>query len=169
MKKIIFISSVILFLCCKNKTTDISSNEEHSDSVRMEKLKNAQKINDSIKIHSFKNCDETFEEFFKEFAKDSIFQVSRIKYPLKWKYLNDVTDNELTIELVKYGSFNYIDFTNDEVAYKNEYSKYSVDIDKSNEHILYTLHGIDNGIHVIYKFNLIEDCWYLVEILDEST
>ena len=161
--KIILISSVILLLSCKNKTTDISSKEKNSDSVKIEK------INDSTKTQSFKNCDETFEEFFGQFAKDSIFQVNRIKYPLKWKYLNDVTDEELTIELVKYGSFNYIDFTNDEEAYKNEYNKYSIDIDKNKDQVLYTLHGIDNGIYVIYKFNLIEDCWYLVEIEDEST
>ena len=42
-------------------------------------------------------------------------------------------------------------------------------IENLEEIVYYKLLGYDNGIHVSYRFELIDDCWLLVEILDEST
>ncbi|SNY94786.1 DUF4348 domain-containing protein [Flagellimonas pacifica] len=120
-------------------------------------------------IEMDKDCGEIFDAFFERFAKDSIFQRNRVKYPLEWFYYKDVTDKAPTMEIVEYGSSNYVDFTKDKEAFNNEYDKYEVEIEKKENHNLYKLLGIDNGIHVTYKFNLIDGCWYLVEILDEST
>ncbi|UOY08524.1 DUF4348 domain-containing protein [Muricauda sp. SCSIO 64092] len=127
------------------------------------------KENIEVPTEMAKDCDQTFDAFFERFAKDSIFQKNRVKYPMKWFYYEDVTDEKPTLELVENGSFDYVDFTKDKEAFNNEYDKYEIEIEKEENNNLYKLLGIDNGIHVTYKFSLIDGCWYLVEILDEST
>ena len=57
MRKIIWLSSIVLFLSCKNEVTEISSQEKNSDSVKIESLK---KNNELAETKSFKNCNETF-------------------------------------------------------------------------------------------------------------
>ena len=170
--KIILISSIILFLSCKNKTTDVNSKEKNSDSVKIEKIKNVEKTNNSTKTQSFKNCNETFEEFFEQFGKDSLFQKSRIVNPLRYlvsDYDYEMEKDTIGVELVDRKDYKYFNFSEDKYAMERETEKYTVDIEKLDSITKYRHLGYDNGIRYTYTFKLIDGCWYMIEILDEST
>ncbi len=166
--KIIIISSLIIFLSCKNKVADANPQKKPStESVNLEKTKN--KIEDYTKTQSFKNCNETFKKFLERFSKDSLFQKSRVKYPLKWSSLEDNESSKIIVDIISNNKYNYIDFTKDKDAMNNEYDKYEIDIEDLDSIMNYRLKGYDNGINITHKFKLIDDCWYMVEILDQST
>lgn len=113
-------------------------------------------------------CPVPFEVFFDRFGKDSVFQKSRVKFPLKWSYFGDDYE-KLIVKYVDIKEFFYIDFSEDKNAMERESGKYEVVIEKNNDEINYLLKGYDNGLYMTYAFKLIEECWYLVEIIDEST
>jgi len=164
--KIIIISSLILFLGCKNKISDLDSREKNSvDSVNLESNKVESEIKNYTKKQSGKDCNETFDSFFERFSKDSIFQKSRIKYPLKWYYLEDNESNKLSFDVInEIDDYDYIDFTSD-----NKSDKYDVVHEKKEKERSYILKGNDSGLFMTYKFRIIDGCWYMIEILDEST
>ena len=161
--KVIIISYLILFLLgCKNKFTNTDSQEKDSTvSANIEKTQ------------LFKSCNESFDEFFERFAKDSIFQKNRVKYP--FKYLSSEYDFEKrkdtinTEFILNKDNFSFIDFTEDKNAMDKEFDKYTVDIEDLDSIKNYRLNGYDNGIRITHKFKIIDGCWYMVEILDEST
>lgn len=102
--------------------------------------------------------------------KDSIFQKNHIKFPLRSAYYGGDAYDELIVEIIKTKEdFKYIDFTEDATAMQNETGKYTTEKIKSKNKVVYKLLGYDNGIMVSYKFEIINGCWTMVEILDEST
>ncbi|WP_026706556.1 DUF4348 domain-containing protein [Flavobacterium soli] len=116
------------------------------------------------------DCESDFDAFFKEFAKDSVFQKSHIKFPLSSAYYGGESYEELILDTIKTKEdFRYIDFTEDATAMQSETGKYTHEKIKSKNGLVYKLLGYDNGIMVSYKFEIINSCWTLVEILDEST
>lgn len=166
MKKVFIIILTIVFIGCVNiqKENNIN-NTSITDTLLMSK-------NDSEiePIDILTDCSLVFDEFFEKFSKDSLFQKRRVKYPLKTSYIEDVETGNLTTKLISNTyEYNYINFTKDKNAMDKEYDKYSVYIENLEEIVYYKLLGYDNGIHVSYRFELIDDCWLLVEILDEST
>lgn len=166
MKKVFIIILTIVFIGCVNiqKENNIN-NTSITDTLLMSK-------NDSEiePIAILTDCSLVFDEFFEKFSKDSLFQKRRVKYPLKTSYIEDVETGNLTTKLISNTyEYNYINFTKDKNAMDKEYDKYSVYIENLEEIVYYKLLGYDNGIHVSYRFELIDDCWLLVEILDEST
>ncbi len=129
--------------------------------------------NEDIEIFAemAKDCDQTFDDFFKRFAKDSVFQKSRAKYP--FKYVNrfhdyDTQKDTFEISLIPKKEFMFFDFSKDKTAINNLYDKYTIDIEYYDSIVNYKWLGYDNGIRVTHIFKLIDNCWYLVEILDES-
>jgi hypothetical protein len=161
---IIFLIVGLLFLSCKNKvsSTDIIENDSII-SVNIEEIK------DFVEMQSNKNCGQTFDDFFEQFAKDSLFQNSRVKYPLKESYYEDLESSEITINMVSPSKYHYIDFKEDKNAMDREFDQYQVIIEKiDNKNVYYKNVGVDNGINIIYKFKLIDGCWYMIEIEDKS-
>lgn len=158
MRKLILILCLIPFLGCKNKLADTSSQENDSTaSVSIESIKNKEQTRD---------CKQTFEEFFERFSRDSIYQKSRVKYPFKWSYLEDNESNEMTVDILNsIDDYDYIDFTSD----KDESGKYETIIERKEKQVNYILKGKDNGLLMNHIFKVIDGCWYMVEILDEST
>ena len=70
-------------------------------------LFNSCKENDRIKedVNTSENIDEDFNIFLEKFNRDSIFQISRINFPLKVIERNDenlLEETEKTIELKEY-------------------------------------------------------------------
>lgn len=163
---------LILFINCKDNKKDIPL--KRIDSIdNVESTKEKLSKDDSLALDISENCNKTFEEFFENFAKDSLFQKNRVKYPIKLingYYDFDKRKDTTSIELIlNKNKFNYIDFTKDKNAMDKEYDKYSVSIENLDSITNYKLNGYDNGIRVNFKFKLINGCWFLVEILDEST
>ncbi|UOY06615.1 DUF4348 domain-containing protein [Muricauda sp. SCSIO 64092] len=124
--------------------------------------------NEDIEIFTemAKDCDQTFDDFFKRFARDSTFQKTRVKFPLRLSYYKDVLDDSLSIDVIKKSSYSYIDLRENNPMVGNDYE---VSFEENGNQMDYYLTGIDNGILITYVFKQNENCWYLVEILDEST
>jgi hypothetical protein len=115
-------------------------------------------------------CLQDFEQFFEEFAKDSIFQKEHVKFPFKYYFHEDIMSDKFSIEIVKSKIFyKFIDFTKDQKAMESEYDRFTVEKNETKDTVIYKRIGYDNGINIEYKFNLINGCWYLISITDTST
>ncbi|MFH6945239.1 DUF4348 domain-containing protein [Flavobacterium sp. FlaQc-50] len=123
-----------------------------------------------VKEISNKNCISDFETFFKKFAKDSVYQKRMIAYPLKSQYYGEDSYEELKTELIRNESeFRYINFADDSKAMNSKTGKFTIKKKTTKNKVIYTRFGYDNGIYISYEFNLINGCWYLVKIKDESS
>lgn len=72
--------------------------------------------------------------------------------------------------MVSESDYHYMDFREDQNAMNREYDQYKIVIEKIDENNIYYKNvGIDNGINIIYKFKLIDRCWFMIEIEDKST
>lgn len=170
--KFVVITLIIFGLCsCKNETKQqkvnsntITLNDENS------KDDSQKEGNSTISNVIVKDCNQTFEEFFEHFSRDSTFQKSRVKYPLKFLYNDYEIDSIIVVKkIMSKNDYKYLDFTDDKNAMNKESEKYTVDIEKLDSIIKYRHLGYDNGIMDTFTFKQIDGCWYMVEILDEST
>lgn len=113
--------------------------------------------------------DSSFKDFFMKFSRDSLFQISRIQFPLKYSYFEEYNDS-LMVERIEIKDWNYIDFEDDSMAYKNNEDAYQIRfIEKGRDSVEYLRKGIDNGINMSYTFKRIVSQWFLVEIVDRSS
>ncbi|MDR1631800.1 MAG: hypothetical protein LBR97_02790 [Dysgonamonadaceae bacterium] len=153
-RKMIFTFLTILLVCsCKNNSQakiEISNLSKDTTSliVEMQKM-------------------EDFQSFLTNFQHDSVFQINRVKFPIKYYIYESGSymDN----------SGNVIDLHNREVIinkddweYQN-FVEYKKIISKTNENEYnLELQIEDTGVSVNYIFKINNNQWYLVEIVDES-
>lgn len=156
MKRAFLLFALIsLFLNCK---------EEKKNEIKPKK-KGTEK---NIQVEE--ECLQDFEQFFQQFAKDSIFQKEHVKFPFKYYFHEDIMSDNFSTEIIKSNSFyKYIDFTKDQKAMEYEYDRFTVEKIETKDTVIYKRIGYDNGINIQYKFNLIDGCWYLISITDTST
>jgi hypothetical protein len=69
------------------------------------------KNNGDVGSRSIKQ-DSSFEDFFTQFSRDSLFQISRIQFPLNYSYFEGYNDS-LLVERIEQKDWNYIDFGDD--------------------------------------------------------
>ena len=163
---------VLIMLAAFSCKQEPHNKEASSNAIEPPNSYKKVEANEDIEIFAemAKDCDQTFDDFFKRFARDSIFQKNRVKYPMKESYIESLDPTIIKVDSITYKDYVYLDFTKDEEALNNKYGKYTIETEKINDSLIhYFWFGYDNGIHVTYKFSLIDGCWYLVEILDEST
>ena len=115
------------------------------------------------------NVDDSFETFFEYFNKDSLFQISRIDFPitvmeLDWK--NDYADIEMIIELKDY---HVLDLTYDKSYELRESDKYTQETLLDENKAIIKIRGIDNGIYSDYEFEKNKGKWKLKTWNDSST
>jgi len=103
---------------------------------------------------------EDFDTFFKKFKLDSVFQVSRIKFPLKLTISSDDGD---TTRFIPKSSWKYISFTASKKE-KGIIKKIHVKADEVN--VQYTIE--DSGIEVEHFFFNVNGKWWLTFAKDES-
>ncbi|MBQ4821909.1 DUF4348 domain-containing protein [Aquimarina sp. MMG016] len=139
-------------------------------------LKEDHKENSTIKpkIVQLKpyHCDMDFKSFFTKFSSDSIFQIRRIKFPLK-NISYDIYGEDQTTPIEDFTapeSFSFMDFSVDHKAMDKEVDAYKVEIEKKKDDFyVYHIIGIDNGIMVDFGFKKENGCWLLIYIEDFST
>lgn len=112
--------------------------------------------------------DDNFNDFIKKFSSDSIFQLSRISFPLKTKMYDIDNERDTIIFLEKHG-FELMDFRKKKSEGKYDQWEQKIVVDKSNTSAKIEIRGIDNGIMVDYLFEKDKDGWMLVGIEDNST
>jgi hypothetical protein len=139
--KNILITSVLVFslISCLNK---------HKNDVI---LNNDQNIN-----------KENFDIFFKRFNNDSVFQISRIIFPLN-NEIYDFESDKFFKEKIKQENWKYFNFATLSKKYITTLDKIKEDEVKLNIQI------VDTGVNIDYFFTFKSNKWVRVKIVDQST
>ena len=99
--------------------------------------------------------------FIEKFSLDSLFQESRVVFPLKKKFLNE--NLKLVEKLVE-----AVDWWRVILEATDDYSMRYFENKKGSQGIV-ELRGKENGISITYIFELKRGEWYLVGMEDLST
>lgn len=134
-KFLIIITSLFLYSCDKREINRISESNKR------------------------KNIIEDFDRFYDKFHKDSIFQISRIKFPLDGAKFD--SGEEMKWSINNWTMLKTRIFDVDTTEFKVEFKK--------NKDSFYEKFWIENsGFWGEYKFRLIENKWYLVYAVDHN-
>lgn len=113
-------------------------------------------------------CTKDFNVFFDRFGSEQSYQMEHIRFPLAFSFPSD--DYDRTIDtLISRKDYRFIDFSQDKNALSNETDKFTASIDKRADKMIYFRQGYDNGILIAYEFAMIDGCWKLIKITDDST
>lgn len=147
------IALFVLFSSCGNTTeTNIKqTNNKQTDSTSLV-------LNEKV--------DNDFHEFITKFSTDTAFQLSRTKFPLKigWHEI----DRDTVIFRTK-SDFEFIDFRTKKFTGPIDQWEQNIVIDNKNKSATIQIRGVDNGIFIDYKFNMVDGAWLFTEIDDSST
>ncbi|MFC0779113.1 hypothetical protein [Flavobacterium sp. HJSW_4] len=110
--------------------------------------------NDSLAKPIKKELPENFDEFNKKFHSDSLFQVSRVDFPIEGKHVSGFDQHEWTR---KNWEFQVI-----LVADKTEIEEYQHSLTKTDTLITERFWIPDSGFEVERKFKLINNKWFLI-------
>lgn len=106
-----------------------------------------------------KSSAEDFESFYTKFHKDESFQMSRIKFPLEGKMVDESGDTKWTKQNWLMMKVKIYDI--DKKKYKVEYKK-----SKSSFYQKFWIEG--SGFGAEYRFELLNNKWYLMYALDQN-
>ncbi|WP_316632922.1 DUF4348 domain-containing protein [uncultured Flavobacterium sp.] len=157
----LFLLTSFLFFNCKDDTT------------KPEITKIGSKKNEK---QTPKVIDENFEVFLDKFNRDSVFQISRVKFPLKVKEIDLETMAELDknrsdfkeITILK-SKYTKLDFTYPKDALTREFDRYTQKIKTKNNITIVEIRGVDNGIYSDFYFEKINGKWFLKTWKEQST
>ncbi|MFC4818477.1 DUF4348 domain-containing protein [Flavobacterium sp. GCM10023249] len=113
------------------------------------------------------NINENFDDFLKKFNQDSVFQMSRIVFPLKITTLND--DFEPIQETIDKKEYVTMDFTYPKEAQTRELDRYTQKTKEAKDTAVIEIRGIDNGILTDIIFEKKNGKWHLKTWNDQST
>ena len=142
--RLFFLSIFILCYGCKNESKK-----------PIEKLTIAKTPKQEI-------LDEDFNEFFELFNKDSIFQITRVEFPIKVKEINA----DFEVEDVVISKSDYLVINLKPKSDNNDYTLKTI-VFKNKATI--QIRGIGNGIMKDMFFEKVSKQWKLVTWIDEST
>ena len=112
------------------------------------------------------NDKENFNTFLDKFVADSAFQMSRIKFPVKFVTMDFDTYQQVDTVIEK-GKWNYDPIYLQEEKQSQIYDNFDMRLRDTDERI-FSWHGIRNGINIHYYFKRIDGKWYLVAFEDTS-
>lgn len=160
MKKVIkYLSFTLLMLVIINckKNTELIEKTDISKSKKEISVK-----------ETAKNIDENFNTFLEVFSKDSLFQISRVKYPLIQKEWIDPEKG--TVEkLITKKTYEILDFTYPKDALTREFDRYTQKIKTNKNKTVIEIRGVDNGIYSDYFFEKLNGKWMLISCSEQST
>jgi hypothetical protein len=146
-----FASLTTLLLCCKNATNTGTADKHQENKGNI--------ISPGV--------DKDFNTFLTYFSKDSVFQISRIAFPLKVEELELNDSLEMIEKVLEREDHQHMDFSPPkfESNLDNYTQKVRVDKDKATIEI----RGIDNGLLIDYIFEKRNNRWMLITWTDSST
>jgi hypothetical protein len=157
MKAILFYCCVFSFIALFESCLGTPPSEEF---IQHSTVNYYEEIPKGILMYDFLD-NETFESFIEKFSLDSLFQESRVVFPLKKKFLNEnLKEVEKLVEAVDWWRV-ILEATDD-------YSMRYFENKKGSQGIV-ELRGKENGISITYIFELKRGEWYLVGREDLST
>lgn len=108
--------------------------------------------------------NEDFNVFLDRFIADSLFQLDRIKFPLKSQQWDS---DEVDSTRIGKGNWKTVRLFWGEEYRPQIYDNFKREMRDTDER-LFCWEGIENGINVEYRFNRINGQWYLTEFNDFS-
>jgi hypothetical protein len=157
MKKTIIILTILLNGCGTKTADTVTDNKK--DSITQDP--------DKVVPTTLVNEGEDFNEFFKRFTTDSLFQIERVKFPwtmMIWELDEDAPKKELTNkEEWRFSSFHY-----DESYATRQIDAYTQETKIYADSAKIELRGVDNGIHIDFEFHRINGQWTMVSEKDYS-
>lgn len=114
-----------------------------------------------------RNVDSNFETFLSLFNKDSLFQVSRIVFPLKVKELELGDPSEMLDKSINKEEHRKLDFSLPE--FKDSIDNYTQNIRLEKNNATIEIRGVDNGIIMDVFFEKKNGKWMLISWTDSST
>lgn len=144
-RKFFICFSLVLFSC--KESDDIAKQNE---------------ISPKSTLYKSSISKENFDVFFSKFSSDSLFQSSRIKFPLRNEiYNSDTNGYEVSnIHIEKWKFFNIKKLPSNYIRKlsNKDVFKYVLNIQI-----------LDTGVNVDYIFMALNEKWILVNIIDSST
>ncbi|NOS91759.1 MAG: DUF4348 domain-containing protein [Cyclobacteriaceae bacterium] len=107
---------------------------------------------------------EVFNDFLARFISDSLFQLGRVKFPLKSQQWNS---GEVDSARIEKNNWKMVRLYWGEEYIPQIYDNFKREMRDTDER-LFCWEGIDNGINVEYRFNRIKGKWYMTEFSDFS-
>ncbi|UTA66525.1 DUF4348 domain-containing protein [Emticicia sp. 21SJ11W-3] len=105
--------------------------------------------------------EESFDDFFHRFSRDSVYQNSRIKFPLL-VIIDDIDEKEQ--KLITQKDWGFFDIA------KLSKPKYIQTVEKINSQEYHlTIQMEDTGVYVVYVFKREKNSWMLTQMIDSST
>jgi hypothetical protein len=111
---------------------------------------------------SSQTTKENFNSFIYQFIGDSLYQLDRIKFPLRSRR----ADSE-DYGTIKRENWKMVRLFGTEEYKAQLYDNFKGELRDTDERLL-TWEGIENGVSVQYKFSRIDGLWYLTECNDFS-
>jgi hypothetical protein len=155
-RKYLYLILILAFLGCK------------LESRKVETEKSTESKKETIQIKIPENVDNDFKVFLYYFSKDSIFQISRVNFPLKVMEVNQnntLEQIEMTIQKKEYTK---LDFEYPKDALTRETSRFTQNIKTKDNQSIVEIRGFDNGIYTDYFFEKENGKWILKSWDDNS-
>lgn len=162
---LLLILTLALISCSNLNNKNLESGQEISKTILIDSIKK----NESVTFNTPSNLDLKFETFIKHFSKDSIFQVSRIDFPLKVRESDPDKDYDLSERIIQKTEFKIMDFTYDKSKSNKQFDRYEQNIKVLENKAVIEIRGIDNGILADYYFEKKNGIWKLLTWVDSST
>ncbi|MDQ6529949.1 hypothetical protein [Flavobacterium sp. LHD-85] len=137
---ILFFAFVSVFLSCTSKVKQESDLNYHK--------------NDSVAKFVKEEQPESFEEFNKKFHSDSLFQVSRVDFPIEGKHVAGFEQYNWTRKNWQFQAI--------PVAEKTEIGEYQHSLVKTDTLITEKFWIDNSGFEVERQFKLIKNKWVLI-------
>jgi hypothetical protein len=106
-----------------------------------------------------KNSIEDFDKFYNRFHKDTLFQVSRIKFPLGGMFVDGFKETQWTKKNLP---------TMKSKIYDIDTMQYKISFKKTEKTFTQKVWVEDSGFSTEFRFEVINNKWYLVYILDQN-
>ena len=158
-KIIIYLSFTLLMLVIIN----CKKNSELIEKTNTSKVKKEISIKETPK-----DIDENFKTFLDVFSKDSLFQISRVKYPLIQKEWID-PEKGIVKKLITKNTYEILDFTYPKDALTREFDRYTQKVKTNKNKTVIEIRGVDNGIYSDYFFEKLHGKWMLISCSEQST
>lgn len=121
-----------------------------------------------IDNHLPENVDEDFKNFLDYFSKDSIFQISRVSFPIKVLEVDENNMFESVEKIINRKEYTTLNFEYPKDALTREFGRYTQKIKRKNNVSIVEIRGVDNGIYSDFFFEKVNGKWILKSWNDKS-
>lgn len=139
--------------------------------VVISSCKNASNLKDDKTTFGISNVpvdvDKSFDTFILHFSQDSIFQINRIKFPMRVQELELNDSSEMVWRTINKSDHRTMNFS--PPKFKDNIDNYTQKIKPNGNKATIEIRGIDNGIIMDFLFEKIGGRWMLVSWIDSST